>query len=553
MPRTFSYQWQYLDGTWQNRVGATSKDYTPVQADEGFPLRLRVTPSDGTTPAYSNQTDPVIFHDYYVDSVNGSDANNGTTPLLAFQTIDGLPALSNGDSIGLACGSTWREQLTITVDNVRVAAYGAGAKPILDCSEIIAGGSWTKTGGRTNVYQAAITPDADTINDKTWINVWENGAFLTRATSEANCDATAGSYWVTADNVTSLNLYIHPNGSTNPISDGKTYEYSERRSGIYAENQDGITVDGLQCQKNLHENGSIFVGVDALVMNCAMYDGSKHNCYARAGSEFRDCDSERSYYNNASTHYVIYEDFANGETATFTRCTASEDAPSTLSNGFTHHTSDGASFQFGDCVFEDCEVTNCNVAYDFRASDSDTFTRCVATDCTVGFRAVDNALVANLTDCQCKNTVTSAQCKAVDASLANVVWTCDGLLVCFAAPHSAGAIAMLQNCTVVMTNAQFAISGTPGANRTMMLVAASRTVTLTCSNNKYGSGWIRVVDYPVTATVTFTSDNNEFGDNALDNRISGTNYTTVAAYLAAVTPTDANSTVGVVDVSEACE
>lgn len=59
MARTFSYQWQRNNGSWGDIGGATSKNYTPVAADYGYPLRLAVTPSDGSTPGYSNATNAV--------------------------------------------------------------------------------------------------------------------------------------------------------------------------------------------------------------------------------------------------------------------------------------------------------------------------------------------------------------------------------------------------------------------------------------------------------------------------------------------------------------
>lgn len=59
MTRTFTYQWQRNTGSWGDIAAATSKNYTPVVADYGYPLRLGVTPSDGSTPAYSNATNAV--------------------------------------------------------------------------------------------------------------------------------------------------------------------------------------------------------------------------------------------------------------------------------------------------------------------------------------------------------------------------------------------------------------------------------------------------------------------------------------------------------------
>jgi PKD repeat protein len=78
----------------------------------------------------------------------------------------------------------------------------------------------------TSVYAATMThPWADP-----WVKVTEDGDVLTAATSIANCQATAGSYFITFSTPT-LTVYVHPTGSTSPITNGSTYRWLY--SGIY--------------------------------------------------------------------------------------------------------------------------------------------------------------------------------------------------------------------------------------------------------------------------------------------------------------------------------
>lgn len=56
---TFTYQWQRNTGSWVNIAGATNKNYTPVNADIGYPLRLQVTPNVGNA-AVSNATNATL-------------------------------------------------------------------------------------------------------------------------------------------------------------------------------------------------------------------------------------------------------------------------------------------------------------------------------------------------------------------------------------------------------------------------------------------------------------------------------------------------------------
>ena len=125
---------------------------------------------------------------WYVDSVNGNDTNSGKSPATAFRTISAATShLGAGDSIGLARGSQWREQFTLPAANIMVGAYGSGNRPLLDASDAIATGDWSKTAGSTVTYQASEPHDIAT--GKTFIRVWENGALLKYQTSVALVDA----------------------------------------------------------------------------------------------------------------------------------------------------------------------------------------------------------------------------------------------------------------------------------------------------------------------------------------------------------------------------
>jgi hypothetical protein len=59
IPVGYEYQWQYYTTTWVNIALATNKNYTPVDAVFGLPLRLAVRPVGGSTWGYSNATNTV--------------------------------------------------------------------------------------------------------------------------------------------------------------------------------------------------------------------------------------------------------------------------------------------------------------------------------------------------------------------------------------------------------------------------------------------------------------------------------------------------------------
>jgi hypothetical protein len=164
---------------------------TPTYTDS--PTKT-TSPTDTPTPTDTPEpTFTLLPIDWYVDSKNGKDTNIGGSPDQAFAIIAILQeVLKEGQSVGLARGSHWREQLTITQDGIKVIAYGSGDKPILDCSDDLDNASFIKTSGYQNVYELNISPDLG--SSKTWMRAWEDAQSLLRASSVAECDTTPGSF-----------------------------------------------------------------------------------------------------------------------------------------------------------------------------------------------------------------------------------------------------------------------------------------------------------------------------------------------------------------------
>lgn len=98
---------------------------------------------------------------YYVDCNADGDAGTGLTTAsdVAWKTIAKVNAssFSAGDSVLFNKGCTWREQLTVpspgSADNViTFGAYGSGAKPIMDGSDVIAG-AWSTEAGAAESWE----------------------------------------------------------------------------------------------------------------------------------------------------------------------------------------------------------------------------------------------------------------------------------------------------------------------------------------------------------------------------------------------------------------
>jgi len=91
-----------------------------------------------TQPSIDQYRCPAPTAQYYVDSVNGLDANDGSAPTKAWRTLAKINALTlqPGNVVNLARGSLWTQQLTLKHSGTAAApivvqAYGSGAAPTI--------------------------------------------------------------------------------------------------------------------------------------------------------------------------------------------------------------------------------------------------------------------------------------------------------------------------------------------------------------------------------------------------------------------------------------
>jgi hypothetical protein len=313
---------------------------------------------------------------WYVDAVAGDDANGGTAPGRALRTIAAvLPRIAAGDVVGLARGSRWREQLIMPADGVRVVAYGAGSQPLLDCSDPIAAGAWSKTEGWTNVYQASVTHDI-AIN-KTFIGCWEDTARLQWKTSLAEVDATPGSYTLSDTSgapPSPATLYVHAAGSTNPAANGRLYEYSSRCYALYASGRTGCAMRGIHTRRNLHSDGSLILGNFNTAVDCLATDGQYHSVFVSPGCHLVNVIANEAYHPTAIGMFV-WDPIGNGEDICFEGCQALLPAyvPG-MGGGFGGH---GVG-TLGTITFRNCLVQNCEEAFEGTLAS-----RLIVQDCRI--------------------------------------------------------------------------------------------------------------------------------------------------------------------------
>lgn len=115
---------------------------------------------------------------YYVDYTEGSDSNNGTSTLTAWKNVTKVEAtsLSAGDNVLFQCNELFPTTSPFDIPSsgslgnpIIFGSYGTGAKPIIDCVNVITGsttsGNWTDTGGNVWTMSLATNP----------VRVWFDG------------------------------------------------------------------------------------------------------------------------------------------------------------------------------------------------------------------------------------------------------------------------------------------------------------------------------------------------------------------------------------------
>lgn len=232
----------------------------------------------------------------YYFSTSGNDANSGLTTGLPKQNISALNTLigASGGNIAilLKCGDVWDVTVGIngdaTDDNITIASYGTGARPLLNgfTSKIASGSAWTvATGSRYTATAAADMGDFREVNRRDFM--------YRRVASTAEVESTPFSYYWAAGTV-------HCNaGGVDPDTVTGGYEYTLAAttddSGIeIPAGATGYRIDGIQCDgwgadggATNQEYGIKFSGNGSdkcVITNCKATRSARHNIGHNGGA-----------------------------------------------------------------------------------------------------------------------------------------------------------------------------------------------------------------------------------------------------------------------------
>jgi hypothetical protein len=476
---------------------------------------------------------------WYVDSVGGNNANSGRSPSAALATIAQLltETILPGQALCLARGSTWREMLTVPANNVTVAAYGSGNRPLLDASDAIAAVAWSKTGGQVNVYQANVAIDVTTNHGGTrFMGVWIDGTRLTQAASLAACDAAAGTYYIGAMVASPVTLYVHSTGDTNPAVDGKVYDYTNRAHGLDSFDVTGVRVAGIHARRNFDSYGSINIGRSGYASDIRASEGNSHNLFVRAYSTVSDSLVDDGYYVVAGPIPVVsFENPAPaGATTAFNNVTVTSSVVSTLA--FYAHTGAGT---WTSQTYNNCTASLSGANSIVAGSDNTTTLFISGGTFTAGTIVKSSAAtnrVSNVTF-----TPNTAGASALMTDAANETWYVDRVTSSWSAAINPGVFfyAIHTDTTATITNN---VTIAPATKGHIILVRKSvNNATFTITGNNWAPNSGGTYYYFSNATgLSYTSDYNNFKtDGAF--QVGVTPYANVAAWKAG-TGQDANST-----------
>jgi PKD repeat protein len=268
---------------------------------------------------------------YYVDAINGSDANNGLAPEKAWKTINKVnnSIYMPGDSILFKRGETWREQLTVPTSGsagnpITFGAYGTGTKPIFNGAEIIT--TWTDSGVVTeNTWKAILTTQP--------YAVWFDNTLGQKQESLAACRSARDWYW--ASNV----IYVYPTTDADTAYSSPGIEASAR-STLYMTDKNYVTIENIEFTK----------GGNALVDDVSVKFRQSKNIV------IQDCDITKSVNIGLDIYKV---DGTTGDTLV-QRCSFSDTGLAKGSAGAnsaiqTYNTGDDPTFTVQYCTFRNID------------------------------------------------------------------------------------------------------------------------------------------------------------------------------------------------------
>lgn len=537
----------------------------------------------GRSEALTPQQRTVLFSGphftYYVNSATGNDNNNGRSFGSPFKNLSAVPNLTAGQSICLENGSYWgqtlggtAQQLTLAqlgAAGITVAGCGNGPKPIIDGSAIIPPGNFTADGSGGYLTTTITFPDA---SNGSWSNVLEiggpgdsaTGTFLANVASQALCDSTAGSYFISGMSTSvmpaSAQVCVHATDSTNPGTNGYTY-----RIGIinpFSMSSKFGQVLNIEVRNSPNDNGDIGLqgdGFSYYVSGVIVRNGAKHNILLPCGSTLTNSIVIDGFYptgGGGDASVVFHDNIGSGLPITMNGNIVQNDQNTTNSGGLgiltSHTTTSGIC---GQVNFNNNTVIAKNGA---KINGVSTANAGVIVANNNIFSAVAQAYAPQNT-----LTITGDQIVATYSGGTSPIQPSNGLTMNLtsvklcASNLTQGILrgANFSNTYVLSSNLFYILS--PSAISGAIVFQGGTTVatSLTANSNDFGSNLSSYNPVALFAASgsTFSGDHNIYEPaSTITWNFNGATDHTLATWQASVSPQDANATQSGGSASSAC-
>jgi hypothetical protein len=472
---------------------------------------------------------------YYVDNcvTVGNDSNNGTDPSTPWLTINKVntSSFNPGDSILFRRTCTWREKLTVPSSGsagspITLGAYGSGNNPILTPSRLVT--SWSLYS--ENIYNASYGTTA--------FSVWEDSTYLTQVGSLGALTAP-GEWFI---DTTGHLLYIWTLDGSSPS--GHTIEAGtstpSQASAISLTGISYLNIQDLILEKNtattfglIEATSSSYVVMSRLEVRYGGYQGygvdfaeGSHNTIQ--DSLVHDIRNDGVYFRQSSTYDSVLRN--------------------TIYNiGQNTDAGDNGAICFGGVNgLSDYGLAESNLIYNVGYSDSQAHNHTIELDrssfsvvrynrihdSVKGGIAVGGVAGAHITD----DSVYNNLIYDINLSYGTHTGQAPGILVSNGERINVYNNTIWNVGTTTFSDSLIAVDGTSG--QTLDAISVFNNIL----GPSLGSFRRNLFVGPNPTYTNRTSNNNLFYDAAgLVINVLGSNYTTLAAYKAGVTPQESNS------------
>lgn len=168
------------------------KLYTP----SGFswanpPIQIYKNTLNQYIPIFDVANYQITGKTYYVDPVNGNDANDGLSQSSALLRLKTATSKADVDVVIISAGTVYRNDLPATINRTMSIKAALGASVILSAHDQLA---WTQTAGKTITWQAARSTVAR-VYDTKFIDSYGDYQQLTQQVSIDAVDLNPGSWY----------------------------------------------------------------------------------------------------------------------------------------------------------------------------------------------------------------------------------------------------------------------------------------------------------------------------------------------------------------------